>query len=109
MAEAIVIFTIIVVDAVILSISQLLHALSQRSNSESIFFRGNGQNLYLFISIVASAFVLMLILLVPYLRKIFSLTRLTAGEWDWVVFFSILPLMAVEVSKVIIRCKKKRI
>lgn len=93
----------------VLSISQLLHALNQRSNSESIFFRGNGRNPYLFISIVASALVLMLILLVPYLRKIFSLTLITASEWGWVVFFSILPLMAVEVSKVIIRCRKKRI
>lgn len=93
----------------VLSISQLLHALNQRSNSESIFFRGNGRNPYLFISIVASALVLMLILLVPYLRKIFSLTLITAIEWGWVVFFSILPLMAVEVSKVIIRCRKKRI
>lgn len=92
----------------VLSISQLLHALNQRSNSESIFFRGNGRNPYLFISIVASALVLMLILLVPYLRKIFSLTLITASEWGWVVFFSILPLMAVEVSKVIIRCRKKR-
>lgn len=93
----------------VLSISQLLHALNQRSNSESIFFRGNGRNPYLFISIVASALVLMLILLVPYLRKTFSLTLITAIEWGWVVFFSILPLMAVEVSKVIIRCRKKRI
>lgn len=93
----------------VLSISQLLHALNQRSNSESIFFRGNGRNPYLFISIVASALVLMLILLVPYLRKIFSLTLITGSEWGWVVFFSILPLMAVEVSKVIIRCRKKRI
>lgn len=92
----------------VLSISQLLHALNQRSNSESIFFRGNGRNPYLFISIVASALVLMLILLVPYLRKIFSLTVLTGSEWGWVVFFSILPLMAVEISKVIIRCRKKR-
>ena len=36
----------------VLAISQLFHALNQRSNTESIFTTGNGRNLFLFASIV---------------------------------------------------------
>jgi len=93
----------------VLSISQLLHALNQRSNTESIFSSGNGRNPHLLLSIVASAFVLMIILLVPYFRNIFSLCLLTAKEWWIVLLFSILPLLAVEISKMIIRCVRKNI
>lgn len=92
----------------VLSISQLIHALNQRSNTESIFFRGNGHNPHLFISIVASALVIAVILLVPYLRMIFSLTMITAKEWGVVAIFSIIPLIAVEFSKMVIRSYRKK-
>lgn len=91
----------------VLSISQLLHALNQRSNTESIFSTGNGHNPHLLLSIVASALVLVMILLVPYFRTVFSLCLLTAREWGFVLLFSILPLFAVEISKMIIRCVRK--
>lgn len=91
----------------VLSISQLLHALNQRSNTESVFSSGNGRNPYLLLSIVASALVLMLILLIPYFRTVFSLCLLTASEWGLVLLFSILPLLAVEISKLLIRCAGK--
>ena len=91
----------------VLSISQLLHALNQRSNTESIFSTGNGHNPHLLFSIVASALVLIMILLIPYFRTVFSLCLLTAREWRFVLLFSILPLLAVELSKLIIRCVRK--
>ncbi|MGN0180437.1 MAG: cation-translocating P-type ATPase [Monoglobaceae bacterium] len=91
----------------VLSISQLLHALNQRSNTESIFSSGNGRNPYLLISIVASALVLMLVLFVPYFRTVFSLSLLSAKEWRIVILFSVLPLLAVEFSKMLIRIKRK--
>lgn len=91
----------------VLSISQLLHALNQRSNTESIFSIGNGHNPHLLLSIVASALVLMIILLVPYFRTVFSLCLLTAREWGFVLLFSVLPLLAVEISKMIVRCVRK--
>lgn len=92
----------------VLSISQLLHALNQRSNTESIFSTGNGHNPHLLISIIASALVLMLILLVPYFRTVFSLCLLTAAEWWLVLLFSVLPLVAVEISKLLIRCAGRK-
>ncbi|MGN0331903.1 MAG: cation-translocating P-type ATPase [Lachnospiraceae bacterium] len=87
----------------VLAISQLLHALNQRSNAESIFSTGNGHNPYLFYSIAGSALVLAIIFLVPYLRTVFSLVLITAKEWGIVALFSVLPLFAVEFSKLVIR------
>ena len=92
----------------VLSISQLLHALNQRSNTESIFSGGNGRNPHLFLAIVASALVLMLILVIPYFREVFSLTLLAAKEWMLVLLFAVLPLLAVEISKLLVRISAKR-
>lgn len=90
----------------VLAISQLLHALNQRSNTESIFSTGNGHNPHLFHSIAGSAFVLAVIILVPYLRTVFSLTMISAKEWGFVALFSILPLAAVELTKVFMRLSR---
>ncbi len=87
----------------VLSISQLLHALNQRSNTESIFSTGNGHNFYLFLSIIASAAVLALIVIVPYFREVFALTLLSGTEWLYVALFSMLPLAAVELTKAFLR------
>ena len=92
----------------VLTISQLLHSLNQRSNTESIFSSGNGHNPYLFTTVMASGAILAMILLVPYLRNVFSLTLLTLHQWFIVVGFSILPLVAVEISKGILRHREKR-
>lgn len=91
----------------VLSISQLLHALNQRSNTKSIFSTGNGHNIHLLLSIAASALVLIIILLVPYFRTVFSLCLLTAREWWMVLLFSILPLSAVEFSKLFLRLHER--
>ena len=91
----------------VLAISQLLHALNQRSNTESIFSTGNGHNPHLFNSIAGSALVLAVIFMVPYLRMVFSLTLITVKEWGVVALFSVLPLLAVELSKSVIRLHRK--
>lgn len=91
----------------VLAISQLLHALNQRSNTESIFSTENGHNPHLFYSIAGSALVLAIVLLVPYFRTVFSLTMLTAKEWGVVALYSVLPLAAVELTKVFIRLTRK--
>lgn len=92
----------------VLSISQLLHALNQRSNTESIFSTGNGSNKYLFTSIIVSAAVLMLIIAVPYFRQVFSLTVLTGRQRLYVALFAVLPLAAVELQKLITRNLRRR-
>lgn len=92
----------------VLAISQLLHALNQRSNTESIFSSGNGHNKHLFISIIVSALFISIIMFVPSLRDIFGLVLLSNKELWIVALFSVFPLLAVELSKTIIRAQAKK-
>lgn len=96
---------------IVLSVSQLSHALNQRSNTESIFKCGQGHNKFLFIALVASAAIVALVVFVPPLMSLFDLVYIQWSEWLICIGLSLFPLLAVEVSKVFIRLynKKKRI
>lgn len=91
----------------VLAISQLIHALNQRSNTDSVFARGNAHNKALYGTMLVSGVILALIMLVPALRRFFSLTTLTSLEWMITLGFSLLPLVLVEITKFIIRYKEK--
>ena len=93
----------------VLAISQLFHALNQRSNTESIFTTGNGRNLFLFASIVLSLGILTIVLFVPSFKNFFSLVSLKFNEWIIVTLLSLLPLALVEITKVFIRLNKKKL
>lgn len=94
---------------VVLAMSQMLHAFNQRSNTDSILSAGNGHNKSLFWALFASFTLLMLILFVPFLRDIFSLTVLKSNEWLVVIGLSILPTILVEITKFIKRKLKLEI
>ena len=87
----------------VLAISQLFHALNQRSNTDSVFTKGNGHNSYLFFAMIISALIIAVILVIPSLREFFSLTTLNANEWMIVLALALLPLFLVEVTKLIKR------
>ena len=87
----------------VLAISQMLHAFNQRSNTDSIFTKGNGHNKYLFFSLLSSFVLLLIILFVPVIRNIFSLTILKPIEWAITIGLSILPVIFVEITKFIKR------
>ncbi len=93
----------------VLAISQLFHALNQRSNTESIFTTGNGRNLFLFASIVLSLGILTIVLFVPSFKNFFSLVSLKFNEWIIVTLLSLFPLALVEITKVFIRLNKKKL
>lgn len=90
----------------VLSISQMLHAFNQRSNTESIFMTGNEHNKFLFGAFAVSFAVLFAILFVPGLRSIFTLSSLNPIEWGIVVILSITPVILVEITKLIKRIFK---
>ena len=92
----------------VLAISQLLHALNQRSNTDSVFARGNGHNKALYGTIVVSGAVLTCILLIPALRRFFSLVVLTGAQWGMTALLSLLPLFLVEITKLIKRIRDKK-
>ena len=92
----------------VLSISQLSHALNQRSNFDSVFKKGQGKNPYLFAALAASAAIIALVVFVPPLMKLFSLVYLTWKEWLICIALSLFPLVAVEISKIFIRLYRKK-
>lgn len=87
----------------VLAMSQLFHAFNQRSNTESILSTGNGRNKQLILAIVASFAVIGIVLFVPFMRNIFSLTILKPNEWLITIGLSLLPLVLVEITKFIKR------
>ncbi len=93
---------------VVLAVSQLFHALAQRSNTDSVFRRGTPKNGALFLAMVASGVVLALVLGVPALRGIFSLSTLCGWEWGVTALLSALPLALDELVKLGKRIVRRR-
>ncbi|MFV0484623.1 MAG: cation-translocating P-type ATPase [Candidatus Saccharimonadales bacterium] len=87
----------------VLGISQLFHAFSQRSNIDSVFTRGQKQNVYLFLSALGSLVILAAMLFLPPLQNFFSLTFLNLEQWGVVMAASVVPFAAVEVVKLVKR------
>ena len=92
----------------VLSFSQLSHALNQRSNTDSIFKSGQGHNKFLLVALVCSAAIVLLVSLVPALQGFFNLTNLSWQEWLVSIGLSLFPLFAVEVSKIFIRLHHRK-
>ncbi len=87
----------------VLAISQMFHALNQRSNTDSIFARGHQINKALFGTMILSACIIAIIMLTPGLRSFFSLTVLNMKEWGITMALSLLPLVFVEITKLVTR------
>ena len=87
----------------VLSFSQLSHALNQRSNTDSVFKGGQGHNKFLAVALTASAAIVLLVALVPPLQGFFNLTDLNWQEWLISLALALFPLVAVEISKIFIR------
>ena len=93
---------------IVLSISQLSHALNQRSNTESIFKRGQGHNKLLVWALLASAAIVALVVFVPPLMKLFDLVYIEWTEWLICIGLSLFPLVAVEITKCFVRLYNRR-
>ena len=83
----------------VLALSQMLRAFNQHSNTDPIWKRATGMNMWLVISFIVSAFFMGLILFVPTLRKVFYITNLSAGQWLVVIALSLLSIVQVEIFK----------
>ncbi len=92
----------------VLSISQLFHALNQRSNTESIFARHGKINWFLFLAMFLSGVILAAVVCVPTLEAFFSLVMLSSKQWEVVMLFSFLPLVLVEITKLFYRIYRKK-
>ena len=93
---------------IVLSVSQLSHALNQRSNTESIFKRGQGHNKLLVWALLASAAIVALVVFVPPLMTLFDLVYIEWTEWLICIGLSLFPLVAVEITKCFVRLYNRR-
>lgn len=86
---------------VTLGLIQLAHSLNVRSNDKSIFELGLFSNRFLIGAIVLSAFLQVIVVVVPFLREVFKVTSLNLEQWVIVVFASVLIIPAVEFVKLV--------
>ena len=91
----------------VLALSQLVHAINQRSNTDSVFRPGQGHNKQLYFAMAASLCIVALVSFVPGLMDFFSLVYLEGYQYLIVIALSLFPLAAVELSKLILRLAKK--
>ena len=91
----------------VLALSQLVHAINQRSNYDSVFRPGQGHNKFLYGAMVASVAIVAFVSLVPGVMDFFRLVYLEWYQYLIVLALALFPLVAVEISKIFIRLWRK--
>lgn len=84
-----------------LGLIQLTHSLNVRSNTRSLFKLGVFSNMYLIGAIAVSAFLQVIVILVPYLNSIFRVEQLSLEQWGIVLAASLAIIPIVEAAKAI--------
>lgn len=84
---------------VTLAFSELVHVFNVRNNKKSIFKTGIFNNLKLIGAVVVSAILMLIILLIPTLREIFSIPVLPTKNIIELVLLIFTPLVIVEIFK----------
>ena len=92
----------------VLALSQLVHAINQRSNYDSVFRPGQGHNHFLYGAMAASLAILAFVCFVPGVMDFFELVYLEWYQYLIVVGLALFPLVAVEMSKIFMRIWKKK-
>ncbi|PWJ49601.1 calcium-translocating P-type ATPase, PMCA-type [Faecalicatena contorta] len=84
-----------------IAFSQLFYSYSQRSNTKSIFSKGFFENKALLGSILISAALMIVLVVIPPVREVFALSSLEGAEWLMIFGFSLIPTVLIELEKVI--------
>lgn len=86
-----------------LGLIQLTHAFNVRSTTKSLFTIGVFSNKYLNGAALVSGFLVLIVILVPFMNDLFSVVRLNGEQWLVVAIsaFSIIPI--VEIVKLFMR------
>ncbi|MEW9097010.1 MAG: cation-translocating P-type ATPase [Clostridiaceae bacterium] len=92
---------------IVLSVSQLFHALNLRHPRKSIFQVGIFTNKYLIASILLGIFLQDVVVTIPFLAGIFDVINLGANDWLIVGVLSIIPLIVNEIAKIFLRAREK--
>lgn len=92
---------------IVLSVSQLFHALNLRHPRKSIFQVGLFTNKYLIGSIILGIFLQDIVVTVPALAQIFKVIDLSMTDWTIVGVLSMIPLIFNEIAKIFLRAREK--
>ncbi|GAA4653306.1 cation-translocating P-type ATPase [Anaerocolumna aminovalerica] len=84
-----------------IAFSQLFYSYSQRSNTKSIFSKGLFENKALFVSVLVSAALMLVLVVIPPVREVFALSSLDADEWLMILGLSLIPTALIEIQKAI--------
>ncbi len=84
---------------IVLAFSELVHVFNIRDNKNSIFKTGILGNSVLILAVLASAFLMGIILVVPALRHVFSIPVLPMGNMIEVICLILAPIVIVEILK----------
>ena len=85
----------------VLAISQLVHVYNVRDNKTSIFKTGIFNNKMLILATVASTALMLVILIIPLFRNIFSLAKLSLIHIIEIIVLIFLPIVIVEIAKLL--------
>ena len=84
---------------VTLAFSELVHVFNVRNNRKSVFKTGIFNNMKLIGAVILSAILMLVILLIPGLREIFSIPALPTENIIELVLLALAPLAIVEIFK----------
>ncbi|HSR29575.1 MAG TPA: cation-translocating P-type ATPase [Anaerolineae bacterium] len=91
-----------------LSISELLRAYTSRSERYSLWAIGVFGNKWMQVAVFTSLAVLLAIIYVPFLQPIFSTTSLSAQDWLVILPLILVPSMAAEANKWVLRRRSEK-
>ena len=83
----------------ILALAQMIRSFNQHSNTDPIWKRSAGNNPWLTVSFIISAFFMGIILFVPAMQDAFHITSLSARQWLIVIALALLSIAQVELVK----------
>lgn len=84
---------------VVLSSTQLVHALNMRSENKSIFKLGLFSNMYMIGAIAIGTVLQLAVIYIPPIAEIFKVVPLTLKDWGFVILLSLVVLVVNEVLK----------
>ena len=89
-----------------LSLSQVIHSLNQHSPDISFFSRKHACNWYLYLSMFISIIILLVLVYVKPIAIFLSLQQPNPSEWLIIILLSLVPLVIVEIYKLIKKLSK---
>lgn len=90
---------------VVLSGTQLVHALNMRSETKSIFKVGIFSNMYMIGAIIIGIVLQLAVIYIAPIAEIFKVVPLTLGDWGFVLALSLIVLVLNEIMKLFRRNK----